>query len=745
MSFFRLRPRAAGRPALLAVTALLATVAPAPLLADEGEWPPEQLASLPKARWEELASRGVSLSATDLWDGTGGGLLSAVVDLGGCTASFVSADGLLVTNHHCAFSAIQLASTPERNYLRDGFVAATRVDEVPARGGASRVLVLTRSEDVTARVRGAGTPFARATTDRGRYDAVERARKEIVAACEKEPGVRCAVAPFWDGAEYRLVTRLELKDVRLVYAPPRAVGDFGGEEDNFRWPRHTGDFTFLRAYVAPNGAPAPFAKENVPYRPKRWIRVSAAGIGEGDPVVIPGYPGRTQRHLTASAVEAAESWFYPLRSRTYAELIAILEAEGRRDPAVALKVASQVKGLGNGETNARGQVEGLRRNGVLARARREDAALASFLAAHPELPADVRGAPAALDAVLAAQRDGRERAFFLEQVERAQGHLGSALSALRRADERKKPDLDRDAGFQDRDLDRARQSEKDLTRSLAPSANRKALAFLVEKAIAAAGTDRIAAFDEAFGRGASTSSAATIEEKLASFDATTSLGDEAARLAALEASAESLRASSDPYRRLAAALKPDLDAMRAKEKEIAGALLLARPRWLEARRAMKGAEGGILYPDANGTLRASFARVKGYSPREAVAYTPRTTLKGVLEKERGKEPFASPAKVLEKAKAADFGRWADASSGSVPVGFLTDGDTTGGNSGSPTLNGKGELVGLNFDRVWENVAGDFGWNADRSRNVNVDIRYALWLADRVDGANALVGELLGGR
>ncbi len=732
--------RLSGAGALLAA---LLQLAPAPLLADEGEWPPEQLAAIPKDRWAELKGRGIALSAKDLWDGQGGGLMTAVVDLGGCTASFVSPEGLLVTNHHCAFGAIQLASTPEKNYLADGFVAKGRADEVEARGGASRVSVLTATEDVTVRVRGPESAFARARTDLARYEAVERTRKEIVAECEKEEGVRCVVSPFWDGSEYRLMRRIELRDVRLVYAPPRGVGDFGGEEDNFRWPRHTGDFTFLRAYVSPQGKPAPFAKENVPYRPKSWIRVSPDGVKDGDAVMIGGYPGRTLRHLSASAVESWESWQFPLRSRTNADLIAILDAEGKKDPAVALKVASQIKSLGNGETNARGQIEGLRRNGVLERTRKEDAAMGAFLLTHLELPITVRTSPAALEAVLAVQRQGRDRAYFLGLIERGSGYLGSAISALIRADERKKPDLERDAGYQDRDLDRAKQREKDLTRSLVPGVARKALAYMVEKTMAAstAEGEPIRAFVETFG---AESRAAEIEEKLAAFDAVTLLADEKNRLQGLEAASEPLRASDDPYRKLAAALKPDFDAIRRKEKEIGGALLVVRPRWLRARRAFEAGQGKPLYPDANGTLRLSFASVKGYSPREAVTYTPRTTLAGVLEKERGKEPFAVPAKVLEKARAGDFGRWAPAGQ-SVPVGFLTDGDTTGGNSGSPTLNGKGELVGLNFDRVWENVAGDFGWNADRSRNVNVDIRYALWMAEKVDGAEALLTELLGAR
>lgn len=733
------RCRTAFLPLAVLVLPVLAAL-PAP--ADEGEWPPEALATLGEARWKELAGRGLAVTAKDLWDGSGGGLLSAVLALDGCTGSFVSEEGLFLTNHHCAFSAIQLASTPERNYLRDGFVARTRAEEAEARGGVSRVRLLSRLVEVTDRVRGPKSAFAKATSDTVRFEAVERAKKEIVAECEKAPDRRCAVAAFEDGRTFRLMEQVELRDVRLVYAPPRGVGDFGGEEDNFRWPRHTGDFAVLRVYVAPDGRPAPFAKENVPYRPKTWLKVSPEGIAEGDVVMIAGYPARTQRYLTPSAVEDMEAWYYPLRARTFADLISILDAEGRKDPATALRVASAIKSYGNGEANARGQVEGLARNAVAVRARAEAKELGAFLSGGKGLPAEWSAAPAALEKVLEADRSGRDRRFFLEEIERLSGVFGSALAAVRRADERNKPDVERDAGFQERDLDRARQRERDLTRSLAPAAARKALAYLVAKAQAASGDLPVQAFDAAFGPAAG---ADAVEAKLAEMDAATTLGDETARLANVDATFAVHAASRDPYVRLAVALHPELRAIRARRKATGGALLVWRPRYLSALEALRTSKGRTIYPDANSTLRVSFATVKGYSPREAVTYAPRTSLRGLLEKDRGVEPFAAPPKVLERARAADFGGYSDPGLGSVPVCLLTDGDTTGGNSGSPTMNGKGEVVGLNFDRVWENVAGDFGWREERSRNVNVDMRYALWLMDRVDGASALVKELLPGR
>lgn len=722
---------------LLSAAALLAIPSPAP--ADEGQWPPEALATLGTARWGELSSRGLAVTARDLWDGQGGGLLTAVLGLTGCTGALVSEEGLFLTNHHCAFSAIQLASTPEKNYLRDGFVARTRAEEVEARGGVGRVRILSRLVDVTDRVRGPKSAFAKAKGDAARYEAVEHAKNEIVAECEKAPDRRCAVAAFEDGRTFRLMEQIEFRDVRLVYAPPRGVGDFGGEEDNFRWPRHTGDFSVLRVYVSPDGKPAPFSKQNVPYRPKSWLKVASKGIAEGDVVMIAGYPGRTQRYLTPSAVANQEKWFYPLRSKTFSDLIAILEAEGKRDPDTALRVASAIKSYGNGETNARGQVEGLARNGVLAKAEAEAKELAGFLASRKDLPGEWAAAPAELEKILAADRAGQDRRFFLEEIEKLTSYLGSALSAVRRADERRKPDLERESGYQERDLDRARQRETDVTRSLAPSAARRALAYLVARAQAASREKPVSALDAAFGKEATV---AAIETKLSEMDAATALGDEKARLASVDAPWAALAASNDPYVRLAVALHPDFAALRAARKETSGALLVWRPHYLSALEALRSSKGKAIYPDANSTLRVSFATVKGYSPREAVTFTPRTSLKGVLEKERGAEPFASPKKILDAARGGDFGRWADPLLGSVPVGFLTDGDTTGGNSGSPTMNGNGEVVGLNFDRVWENVAGDFGWNPERSRNVNVDLRYALWMMERVDGASALVEELL---
>lgn len=717
---------------LLAALAVLSV----PVLADEGQWTPDQLATLPKSTWDSLKKRGVTLDAKALWDGSGGGLLASVAEIGGCTASFISGSGLMVTNHHCAYQALQLASTKEKNLLRDGLVTRSRSEEPQVRGGAARALILTRLEDVTAQVK--GPAFTGAKDDYARWEAAERVKKELVAGCEKGGGKRCKVAVFDEGLRYVLQEQTELQDIRLVFAPPAAIGEFGGETDNFRWPRHTGDFSFLRAYVGPDGKPAPYSEKNVPYKPARFLNVSQNGVPDGGAVMILGYPGRTRRYLTQAAITNMAEQFYPLRAEHYAALIAILEGAGKGDPDIALKVASTVNSLGNRVTNAKGQIEGLRRNRIVAKSRAEAEELAAFLAKGGHPPA-WKNAVGEVDRLAKEDAAGQPRRFFLDEVEAFPGYLKSALTALRFADERAKADLDRDAGYQDRDLDRARLREKDATRSMAPAAWRKGLAYLVAKAQENAGERGIAALDEAFGRNAK---ASDIEEKLAAWDKVTALSDEATRLRNLDARAEDLRSASDPYLTFAVALSRDLLAQRRETRARAGKLLTVEPDAIAALKALRGSQGKPIYPDANSTLRIAFAEVKGYSPKEGLVATPRTTLTGLFDKVTGEDPFVLPERLRPAFEnISPKSPYFVPALGSVPACFLTNGDTTGGNSGSPTLNGQGELVGLNFDRVWENVAGDFGWNADRSRNVNVDIRFALFLM-KIEKADTLLEEIL---
>src|SRR5688500_525629 len=298
-------------------------------LAGEGMWMPQQMPQLAA----ELQKAGVD--AKRLSDLTGDPL-GAVVSLGGCTASFVSPDGLVVTNHHCAFGSIQHNSTPERDLIANGFLAKSRAEELPAAPG-TRVWVTTNIEDVTERVNAGVTAK---TTDIDRAKHIDRRTKELVADCEKAGGLRCRVSSFFEGSQYLRTTQMEISDVRLVYAPTAAVGEFGGEIDNFEWPRHTGDFSFYRAYV-----------DGKPFRPKHWLKLAADGIDEGDTVIVAGYPGRTFRYKTADEVRNYKEFVYPTNIRYFTDVIRLLEEAGKNNRDVQIRNASRIKSLANSLKN----------------------------------------------------------------------------------------------------------------------------------------------------------------------------------------------------------------------------------------------------------------------------------------------------------------------------------------------------------------------------------------------------------
>lgn len=626
--------------------------APYSIRADEGQWLPEQLKGLD---FTALKERGLELSADEIWDGEQG-LLSAAVNLNGCSASFVSENGLVVTNHHCGFGAINRASTVEQNYLADGFVSTSFEEEIPSSG--MQVSYVTGYDDVTEAIHAA----AKAAGDdpAEQYRAVQQKRRELEREAESEFS-EARVVPYFDGRIWRRIHRVVLRDVRLVYAPPRMVGEYGGETDNWMWPRHTGDFAFFRAYVSPDGKPATYSEENVPYSPPRHLEVSEEGAAADSFVMILGYPGRTQRYLTSTAVAVRQEFFYPARLELYATMIAELQQAAARDEETALRLASTIKSLSNVEKNARGMIFGLDRNQVVAKKEREEAEFQAWVDAD--------------DARHRKYGDVLARLIELDEAEAARMGRDFVLDNMRRA----------------RTLSRARRmmNEEDADGS----------GLLLEDDPAREVLFRIAESLPENGR-------------LAPFDAW------------MEEGGGDLVA-------LMRALQPEYAAQRVFRDRQAGLRQEIGALWIEAQEMWRGQQ---FYPDANSTLRVSTASVKAYSPRDGVLHTPLTTVRGMLAKHTGEGEFDAPDEIFEAVAA-------DPSALDIPVCFLADGDTTGGNSGSPVVDGKGRLVGLNFDRVFENVAGDFGWNESRSRNISVDIRYVLWLMREVWPAPRLLEEM----
>ena len=692
-------------------------------LADEGQWTPDQIAELDAAK---LRRMGLTLTAKDLWS-KDGGLMRAAVNLSGCSSSFVSPRGLIATNHHCAHRAIQGNSSVESDYLKDGFLAKTQKDELPAKGYT--VTVLRRVTDVSKTIAEAS---AGAKDDRSRFEAAERAKKKLVADCEKKPAARCLVGSFYRGASYKLFESVELRDVRLVYAPPAGIGEYGGDIDNWMWPRHTGDFTLLRAYAKKGGEPADHSPDNVPYEPQHHLKVSPEGVRPGDFVGIMGYPRRTHRYLSDTEATRYVEQVFPGTIDLYGEWIAILEEHGRRDPAVKIKVASHRKSLANRHKNARGMLAGIARMKLLDRKRAERKKLEAWAGGKEGYTAVLPG----LDELSKGRRKTFSRDFLLGRLQYGPGLLALAIDVVRRARERARPDLERPDRYMDRNAARLWTLQERRLRNFDADVEGELLASVFARGAALPEDQRVPALAKAAGKPGDRAS--FLAGAKAKVRASKLAGDGVAKTLWDEAAVEKIDASADPMIALARELVESIEASEAEDAARGGRSLAIGPKYFEMLKAVRG---GAVYPDANGTLRFSFATVKGYEPRDGLIASPQTTLSGALDKHTGEEPFDLPARARERAAAASDTYWADPGLEDVPLCFLSNGDTTGGNSGSPVIDGRGRLVGLNFDRVWENIAGDFGYNVKRSRNISVDVRYLLWLLDRVEGADRLLDEL----
>ncbi|WP_374013411.1 S46 family peptidase [Pseudoxanthomonas koreensis] len=715
------------RMRLLSVS-VLAVLAAAPAVhAGEGMWVPQQLPEIAGP----LEAAGLKLSPQQLADLTGDPM-GAVVALGGCTASFVSPQGLVVTNHHCAYGAIQLNSTAQKNLIQDGFNAPTRAAEVSA-GPNARVFVLDQITDVTDQARAA---IAAAGDDAlARTRALEDFEKALVADCEAEAGFRCRLYSFAGGNTYRLFKNLEIRDVRLAYAPPGSVGKYGGDIDNWMWPRHTGDFAFYRAYVGKDGKPAAYAADNVPYAPKRWLKLADQPLGEGDFVMVAGYPGSTNRYALAAEFDHTAQVVYPSIASHYRNLIALVETAGEADPDIAVKYASNMAGWNNTSKNYTGQLEGFKRIDAAGQKHAEEAAVLAWLKGQGKHGADAIAAHARLLELLEQNKATRERDLALAMFNNT-AMLNAATRLYRLSIERERPDAERESGYQERDLPALEGAMKQLERRYVPAMDRQLQAYWLNAYLELPAGQRVPAVDAWLGG----NDAAAVQRALDRL-ADTGLGDTAARLKWMQADRAAFEASDDPAIQYAVAVMPTLLELERERKTRAGHNLAARPVYLQALADYKKSHGRFVYPDANLSLRITFGNVTGYVPRDGVAYTPFTTLEGVVAKDTGEDPFDSPKALLQAVAAKRHGGLEDPRLGSVPVNFLADLDITGGNSGSPVLDAHGRLVGLAFDGNWESVSSNWVFDPAMTRMISVDQRYMRWIMQEVYPAPQLLREM----
>ena len=693
--------------------------------AEEGMYPVSEISKL------DLKSKGLAVSPLDIFNPDGTSIFNGICKVGGATGSFISDKGLIITNHHVAYGAVQAASSAEQDYLTDGFYAASLQEEVQAPGYVVRI---TESyADVSEQVLNA-VDSEMALKDQA--DAVEKKIKEIVKeAEEKHPGKRAEVSEMFPGKTYVLFIYTYLRDIRLVYAPPRSIGNFGGETDNWMWPRHTGDFSLLRAYVAPDGSPAGYAQENVPFKPQKVLSIDPAGVQENDFVFMLGYPGRTYRNRTSFFLEYQYNERMPWIVDYYQWEIDLAEKFSQKDRGTAIKLSTRIKWRSNTMKNYRGKLQGIGRLNLIRDKKQEEAALQEFIEADNDLKKEYSGLLDEIRDIYSALSKESRRELILQYLRSGSTLLSAAYTVYEGSIELVKPDLERKSTYMDRNFSRTKQYMAQGFKNYFEPADKAVLYKLLSMASQLPGEQKIQAVEQIQD---GTAGGDAIQAFVDGLYAQSALTQISAVSDALEKAAAGKDIPADPAITFIKALYPEYEALEKTQKERKAELDPLLAALLDVRRQYKKEQ---FIPDANGTLRFTYGYIEGYSPKDAVYYKPFTTIAGIHEKTTGEPPFDTPEKLLSLIRKGAASAFIQPQLKTVPVDMLYSMDTTGGNSGSPVFNAQGSIIGINFDRAFEATINDFAWSQDYSRSIGVDIRYVLWILKEFSGADSILAEL----
>ena len=704
---------------------------PAQVLGEEGMFMPDKIAQL---SWEKLKRRGLKIPFTEIYNPAGVSLKDAVVIVGGGTGEFVSAEGLLLTNHHVAFDALVTASSPANNYGVNGFTAMTRAEEMPAKGYT--VTITQDLKDVTSEVL-SGISETASPADRNRAIQTKLRGLESVGSNEAE-GVSVSVLAMNEGMYYYKFTYLELADVRIVYAPPKSIGYFGGDPDNFEWPRHCGDFTFMRAYVGPNDKPAEYSTANVPYKPKKFLPLSLGGIKEGDFAMVMGYPGSTRRYRESYSVAYNQDLAMPFNSDIYARQIEALEDAGKKDPALRVSLQSTIFGLSNELKNLRGSVAAMRRANIVEQKRAQETAFTNWVNSDPARKAKYGEVLPSLEKAYQGLTPMAAHDLLVPQLLNSSDLIAIASFARRAAADKEKPEGERNPALGDRGIARVRAQIPGILAGRNLTVERDILIYLLRRADELPANQKIEAIEKRFGQ-LKGEARRRAEEDLAREVVDSKRYSTADSLSGLmDLSVTQQTDLHDPLLDFAAELSGEFARTQLRQQIFNATVARWRPLLVRAMSEMRAVKP---YPDANRTLRFSYGEVKGYVPHDAAIYLPFTTLTGVIDKDTGREPFDVPEKLKQLYRARDFGPYASNGGADVSVDFLSTADIIGGNSGSPIMNGRGEQVGIVFDGNYEGLGNDFFYNELKGRTISVDIRYVLFLLDKFGGAGYLLKEL----
>ncbi|MBN2184493.1 MAG: S46 family peptidase [Candidatus Krumholzibacteriota bacterium] len=699
------------------------------IMAEEGMW---QLDKFDKDLFKQMQTAGLELSQDEIFKAGGSGIAYAIVDLGGGTGSFISSTGLILTNHHVGFTALQRASTTDNNFIENGFYAGSTGKDIRAEGYQAKVLISIK--DVTDEVLKA----AEGKTGAERFKAIEDRIKLLEMECEKDSDVRCYVSAFYSGMQYKMFSYFVIKDIRIAYAPPRAIGNYGGDIDNWMWPRHTGDFTILRAYVAPDGTPAEYSEDNVPYQPAVHLAISSKGVEKDDFTMILGYPAATQRYRSSYSIEWSQNWRFPKRIALFGDIIDIYKKAGEADPGVAIKVASFDQMFNNSMKNYQGQLEGFLKAGLLDKKIADEKAFTEWVNSNDKRKKKYGDILPKIEKLYKENEKYRD----MDGIGQIMGFSCQMFSAgyqiFKWTEEKEKEDIERDPGYMDKNIERLKMRLNMIDRSYDRGVDMALMKHFFSLTMRLPAESRSKALESLIMEIPGEDVDARIDKLVEMLYSGTKLHIAEERARMFDLSREELMKEKDAIIELCAKLDGEIKATEKREKEFAGVITELRPRLIEG---MKEWKGGALYPDANGTMRLTFGTVKGYSPKDAVDYDYITSFSGMIEKNTGVEPFDCPEKLVEMCNAGDLGGYVDEYLGDLPVDFLSTCDITGGNSGSPILNGKGEVVGSAFDGNWESISADYLFNSDLNRCISVESRYILFVLDKFSGAGDLLEEL----
>jgi len=688
------------------------------LIAKEGMWLPLLLKSLNESDMQEM---GLKLSAEDIYSINKSSLKDAVISFGGfCTGEIISDQGLILTNHHCGYGKIQSHSSVEKDYLTNGFWAMNHSEEL-ANPGLSATFIV-RMEDVTKKV------LNEITSDLSEADRQKEIRKRIdsiVKMTTEDSNYGAYIRPFFYGNEYYMFVTETFNDVRLVGAPPSSIGKFGGDTDNWMWPRHTGDFSLFRIYADSNNMPAEYSENNVPYKPKHYFPISLKGIKEGDFTMVYGFPGRTQEYLTSYAIRQIKEVINPAQISVRAEALEIMDRRMKANDEVRIKYASKYASVSNYWKKWIGENRGLEKSNAIELKKEQEQAFVDATKENKEL----QSLMAEFDKRYASiEKYALARSYFVEIPYRKIEIIGLAArfrSIVNNSIDGKEIDSKSIEGLKGRIKAHFKDFDANMDKELA------------EVLLAKYKSESSNNFQPSvLKQGAENLSSAISKMYDKSIFNNQQLLSE---LLENPSSKKIAKLKSDPaYQMMMSFWSFYFDDVRPTYSQINNEIDSLSKIYVKGLREYVK---GKYYPDANSTLRLAYGKVEDYNPRDAVKYDFFTNTDGIIEKfDPGSADFDLPKDLVDLIKSGDYGKYQD-KDGSMHVCFIASNHSTGGNSGSPVLNAEGELIGLNFDRNWEGTMSDINYDINQCRNISVDIRYVLFVIDKFAKAGHLVDEM----